>query len=79
VLLLTGVRLLHELKKKGSDHNAERRGGFLYLRQFFFQAVMHRHRSTVHVAATHGQKKIIRSAGTRVQVSAVLYVLPDEM
>jgi hypothetical protein len=57
VLLLTGVRLLHELKKKGSDHNAERRGGFLYLRQFFFQAVMHRHCSTVHVAATHGQKK----------------------
>jgi hypothetical protein len=45
VLLLTGVRLLHELKKKGSDHNAERRGGFVFLRQFFFQAVMHRHRT----------------------------------
>lgn len=69
------------IKKKGfrSQCGKERRVR-IFETIFFFQAVMHRHRTVYMSPPLMVKKIIIRSAGTRVQVSAVLYyVLPDEM
>ncbi len=69
------------IKKKGFRSQCGKERRVRIFETIFFPSCHAPSPYCVHVAATHGKKKkIIRSAGTRVQVSAVLYyVLPDEM